>query len=115
MQEIESRYKRCIFKMASDKIDIQPTDILRNRPLKDYGTKQADTDNSLQTSSGKHNCLINYLDNSGQFYSNISTFLSFNSNIPLFNSQPALKRIVQIAIERAIREVVFRFILVIFR
>jgi hypothetical protein len=84
---------------------VQPTDILRNRPLKDYGPKQVETENSVQAAA----------ENSGQFYSNIGTFLRFNSNIPLFNSQPALKRIVQVAIERAIREVVCLRIMLISR
>jgi hypothetical protein len=69
--------------------------------MKDYGPKKEETDSSTQASA----------ENSGQFYSNIGTFLSFNSNIPLFNSQPALKRIVQIAIERAIREVVINMLI----
>jgi CCR4-NOT transcription complex subunit 1 len=39
-------------------------------------------------------------------YSNIAAFITFNPNIPLFTTQPALKRIVHIAIDRAIREVI---------
>jgi CCR4-NOT transcription complex subunit 1 len=45
-------------------------------------------------------------------YSNIAAFITFNPNIPLFNSQPALKRIVHIAIDRAIREVVPLFFVI---
>ncbi|KAI9023310.1 CCR4-Not complex component, Not1-domain-containing protein [Hyaloraphidium curvatum] len=39
-------------------------------------------------------------------YPSLASFLTFNPSIPMFNAQPSLKRIVHIAIERAIREII---------
>jgi CCR4-NOT transcription complex subunit 1 len=79
-------------KLKLDIKDIQPTDILRNRPLKDYPSKAPEVETAVAG-----NVDVNY--------SNIAAFITFNPNIPLFNSQPALKRIVHVAMDRAIREV----------
>jgi CCR4-NOT transcription complex subunit 1 len=37
---------------------------------------------------------------------NLASFITFNPNITLFNTQPSLKRIVFIAIDRSIREII---------
>ena len=44
-------------------------------------------------------------DSSGIGFPSLSSYIVFNPNISLFNTQPTLKRIVHIAIDRSIREV----------
>ncbi|KAJ3214619.1 hypothetical protein HDU67_001427 [Dinochytrium kinnereticum] len=39
-------------------------------------------------------------------YPQLASYLTFNPNLPIFNAQPSLKRIVYIAIDRAIREII---------
>ena len=80
-------------KLQMDLKDITPTDILRNRPLKEEVSLLNETDQ-----------VSHQADSSAPM--NIAAFINFNPNIPLFNSQPSLKRIVHIAIDRAIREVI---------
>jgi CCR4-NOT transcription complex subunit 1 len=41
----------------------------------------------------------------GMGYPNILGYITFNPNLPIFNAQPSIKRIVHFAIDRAIREV----------
>src|SRR5690349_6944768 len=43
---------------------------------------------------------------SAGLFSNLANYITFNPQVPLFNSQPQLKRIVHIAIDRAIREII---------
>jgi CCR4-NOT transcription complex subunit 1 len=42
----------------------------------------------------------------GVGFANLASFITFNPNISIFNTRPSLKRIVQIAIDRSIREVI---------
>lgn len=45
------------------------------------------------------------LDENGQIaIPNLASFVSFNGNLPLFNAHPALKKLVVLATDRAIRE-----------
>ena len=46
------------------------------------------------------------VDENAIAYPSLASYLTFNPSIPMFNAQPALKRLVHVAIERAIREVI---------
>lgn len=46
------------------------------------------------------------VDDNAIGYPSLASFLTFNPSIPMFNAQPALKRLVHVAIERAIREII---------
>ncbi|KAI8897671.1 CCR4-Not complex component, Not1-domain-containing protein [Globomyces pollinis-pini] len=85
--------------------DITPSDILRNKLQ------------NLQQRPDRENRLVG-VESARQFsepappeddnggFPNLANFITFNPSITLFNSQPSLKRIVHIAIERSIREVI---------
>ncbi|KNC97024.1 CCR4-NOT core subunit CDC39 [Spizellomyces punctatus DAOM BR117] len=45
-------------------------------------------------------------DENGVGIPNLAAFITFNPNLPIFTAQPSLKRIVHIAIDRAIREII---------
>ncbi|KAI8922013.1 CCR4-Not complex component, Not1-domain-containing protein [Powellomyces hirtus] len=49
---------------------------------------------------------ISQVDESGVGIPNLAAFITFNPNLPIFSAQPSLKRIVHIAIDRAIREII---------
>ncbi|KAJ3055880.1 hypothetical protein HK097_008877 [Rhizophlyctis rosea] len=42
----------------------------------------------------------------GVGFPNLASYITFNPNLPIFSAQPSLKRIVHIAIDRAIREII---------
>ena len=80
--------------------DIEPSTILRNRH--DLGP-------APDTSSKPQDEIVTALveeDTAGSRFSNLASMIVFNPNIAIFNSRPALKRIVQISIDRSIREVI---------
>jgi CCR4-NOT transcription complex subunit 1 len=77
--------------------DITPSNILRNHianPQRGNSTYGASTANG------------NSEDIQNVGLANLAQFIVFNPNIPLFNSHPNLKRIVHIAVDRSIREVI---------
>ncbi|KAJ3039081.1 hypothetical protein HDV00_012639 [Rhizophlyctis rosea] len=45
-------------------------------------------------------------DDLGVGFPNLASYITFNPNLPIFSAQPSLKRIVHIAIDRAIREII---------
>ncbi|KAJ3024175.1 hypothetical protein HKX48_005578 [Thoreauomyces humboldtii] len=49
---------------------------------------------------------LSQVDDTGVGIPNLAAFITFNPNLPIFSAQPSLKRIVHIAIDRAIREII---------
>ncbi|KAJ3143084.1 hypothetical protein HK101_003252, partial [Irineochytrium annulatum] len=47
---------------------------------------------------------VSHGDEQNVGYPNLAMYITFNPNLPIFNAQPSLKRIVFLAIDRAIRE-----------
>ncbi|TPX41510.1 hypothetical protein SeLEV6574_g06049 [Synchytrium endobioticum] len=95
--------------------EIQPTTILRNRPPKEtapaireldrgsanavaaLGSAGAPAHGMSQSTPGVADKVLAY---------NLAAELIINPNLPLFATQPGLKRFIHIAIERAIREII---------
>ncbi|KAJ3031110.1 UNVERIFIED_CONTAM: hypothetical protein HDU68_006489 [Siphonaria sp. JEL0065] len=85
-------------KIQLDIKDIEPAVILRNRPNKLSGQKKPGDPLGLPNPA-----TLTQPNEEGLYP--ISVYITL-PNLPVFNSQPAMKRIVHIAIDRAIREVV---------
>lgn len=105
--------------------DIEPTTLLRNRPSKadqvDQAAKEFEKLNIGPPPTLPTNISPTLL--AGQTtpttqtggtlpattsvgFPNLANYITFNPQIPLFNTQPNLKRFVHIAIDRAIREII---------
>ncbi|EGF78328.1 hypothetical protein BATDEDRAFT_35788 [Batrachochytrium dendrobatidis JAM81] len=101
--------------------DMQPTDILRIT-MQRIAANEADNTTNLQSRS-----IAGYIhpnasvdaqsrqqsqgptdlsDENGVMYPNLAAYITSNHNISLFNTQPSFKRIVHIAIDRSIGEVI---------
>lgn len=80
--------------------DINPSDALRSyiQNLGRTGSERVEP-GIFGSSNGEE-------ESSAMGYPNLASFITFNQNIPLFNTQPSLKRIVHIAIDRSIREAI---------
>ncbi|KAJ3415017.1 hypothetical protein HDV05_005662 [Chytridiales sp. JEL 0842] len=101
-------------KIQLDIKDIEPTAIVRNRPAKQMTFPKANTPGAevathlagqnAQGQLGSQNQLNQ--EEGGVGYPNILGYITFNPNLPIFNAQPSIKRIVHFAIDRAIREII---------
>jgi hypothetical protein len=110
-------------------LDIEPSTILRRQPTSAAGiypknvlgmeesaqNNQTSTHNaapmSTQPSQNQglnnhlmHIVILTYLAEEGLYP--ISLYITLNPSLPIFNVHPSMKRIVHIAIDRAIREVI---------
>ncbi|KAJ1565991.1 hypothetical protein HK096_005111 [Nowakowskiella sp. JEL0078] len=91
--------------------EIVPSSIFRNRQPRDVNVAAIGLETPLQTAMTvkmtSPNTITNLApDETNSNIPNIAPHIMFNSNIPVFNSHPAAKRIVHIAIDRAIREII---------
>jgi CCR4-NOT transcription complex subunit 1 len=80
--------------------DFQPSELLRMRQTNEERYPPA------MISNGNSGVPEFSPEEDGVGYANLANFITFNPNISIFNTRPALKRIVQIAIDRSIREVI---------
>ncbi|KAJ3305272.1 hypothetical protein HDV03_001870 [Kappamyces sp. JEL0829] len=82
--------------------DITPSETLRNW-IQNAGRRDSERDSGRVDGAGFAQPSD---DDAAGGYPNLASFIVFNSNIPLFSTQPSLKRIVHIAIDRSIRDAV---------
>ncbi|KAI8808354.1 CCR4-Not complex component, Not1-domain-containing protein [Cladochytrium replicatum] len=89
---------------------ITPTTLLRNRPLLSTPATSSAAQPILPSVPtpviNPAAPLASSQDESSVGFPNLASFITFNPNIPIFNTQPSLRRIVHIAIDRAIREII---------
>ncbi|KAJ1537025.1 hypothetical protein HK096_005081 [Nowakowskiella sp. JEL0078] len=91
--------------------EIEPSNIFRNRQPRDSNISAIGLETPLQSAMSvtinSPKVLANSIsEEANSNIPNIAPHIMFNSNIPVFNSHPAAKRIVYIAIDRAIREII---------
>ncbi|KAJ3092021.1 hypothetical protein HK102_011503 [Quaeritorhiza haematococci] len=103
--------------------DIAPTNILRSRPQKSSEASQMVKDFERISIGGPLPPSTSGLpppmpqtmppltnaaapEDVGVGFPNLASFITFNPTIPIFSTQPSLKRIVHFAIDRAIREII---------
>ncbi|KXS15104.1 Not1-domain-containing protein [Gonapodya prolifera JEL478] len=98
------------------KVDIEPSTLLKDRQPKGsegpITTRDSDqfpltVAGASQAQSGQISSIVGIGDEpqpSG--LPTLAQFITFNPNVPIFSTQPALKRIVAIAFDRAIREII---------
>ncbi|KAJ3269632.1 hypothetical protein HDV01_001148 [Terramyces sp. JEL0728] len=87
-------------------LDIKPTEILRKR-IQSGSRRESENEAYRQPGfDASVNRSVQEDDGIGIGYPNLASFITFNPNITLFNSQPTLKRIVHIAIDKSIQEVI---------
>jgi CCR4-NOT transcription complex subunit 1 len=82
--------------------DITPSDLMRTRRNKAVVREKLGSNAAPQAN------VVGELSNSESHIAtaNMESFVTFNPNIVLFNSQPALKKVVQMAIDRSISDVI---------
>ncbi|KAJ3103919.1 hypothetical protein HDU97_009731 [Phlyctochytrium planicorne] len=103
-------------KIKLDIKDIAPSFILRNRQSKGIrglqlkfsaqGEDEGGANSSAITTPSALGSSLQPSDEPQVGYPQLASYLTFNPNLPIFNAQPSLKRIVYIAIDRAIREII---------
>lgn len=81
--------------------DLAPSELLRTRRKDDHQRL-----NKLPGGTPIASYELTEDEESASGYSNLANYITFNPNISIFNTRPTLKRIVQIAIDRSIREVI---------
>ena len=89
--------------------DIEPSSVLRMRAAQNPTRRYMPTESTAlpQNRKAATEILANRQesDSAGIGFPSLSSFIVFNPTISLFNTQPSLKKIVHIAIDRSIREV----------
>ena len=85
--------------------DVTPSESLRNY-IQDADKRDSEKRDVARVDSTSNFVGLNEEEGAGSGNSNISSFISFNPNLTMFNTHPSLKRIVHLAIDRSIREAI---------